>query len=201
VPCLPPTPEILFHLIQSRLTHTFNTQHLEQVGHGSMTSISHQPRILGQHAPGNRHIGRLPLPEPCVNLLSAKIHIDPILLRICIIVSYNHIISLVASHTNRNNIAIPHDGNRPAHRSLRTNMPNDKPVAGATVPAVSNECDIGEFRAHDGCAGFQLLGHARAAFGAFVAHDYDDVFAVRNQAGVEGGVEFVFFVEDLWGGG
>jgi hypothetical protein len=42
-----------------------------------------------------------------------------------------------------------------------------------------------------------LLGHAWAAFGAFIAHDDDDIFAVRELAGVECGVELMFFVEDL----
>jgi hypothetical protein len=74
---------------------------------------------------------------------------------------------------------------------------NDKAVGCAAVPAIRNERDVGELSTHDGCGGFELFGHAWAAFGAFVANDYDDVFAMRNKAGVHGGVEFVFLVEDL----
>jgi len=66
------------------------------------------------------------------------------------------------------------------------------------VSAVGNQGDVGEFRAHDCSGGFKLLGHAGSALGAFVADHDDDVFAMGDAAGVEGGVEFVFFVEDLW---
>lgn len=76
-------------------------------------------------------------------------------------------------------------------------MSDDEAVARTTVPAVSNECDISELSAHDGCAGFELLGHAWPTLGAFVADDDDDVLAVRDAAGVESSVEFVLFIEDL----
>jgi hypothetical protein len=76
---------------------------------------------------------------------------------------------------------------------------DDEPVARTAVPTVGNERDVGETRAHDCSAGFELLGHAWATLGAFVADYDDDVFAVGDEACVEGGVELVFFVEDLCG--
>jgi hypothetical protein len=76
-------------------------------------------------------------------------------------------------------------------------MAYNEAVAGTTVPAIGDESNVGEFGAHDGRAGFELFRHSRPAFGTFVADDHDDVLAVRDAAGIEGGVEFVFFVEDL----
>jgi hypothetical protein len=42
-----------------------------------------------------------------------------------------------------------------------------------------------------------LLRHAGTAFGAFVTDYEDDIRSVGNEPYAEGGVEFVFFVEDL----
>lgn len=76
-------------------------------------------------------------------------------------------------------------------------MSDNKAVTRATVPAISDERNIGKLSAHDGCAGFELLRHAWTALGAFIADDDDDVLAVGDAACVESGIEFVFFVEDL----
>jgi hypothetical protein len=59
-------------------------------------------------------------------------------------------------------------------------MPDNETVARAAVPAIRDQRNVGE------------------AFGAFVAHDDDDIFAVRELTGIEGSVELVFFVEDLF---
>jgi hypothetical protein len=77
-------------------------------------------------------------------------------------------------------------------------MPDNETVARAAVPAIRDQRNVGEACAHDGCTSFELLRHARTSFGAFVAHDDDDIFAVRELTGIEGSVELVFFVEDLF---
>lgn len=164
-----------------------------------MTSIAHQTCILSQNTPRDRHTRRLPLLQPRINLLGTNIHINAILLRICFTLASSHPRHPHNTLTNSNHIPIPHHRNRPSYRGLRTHMSHDKPVTRARIPSVGDERNVGKFRAHDGRAGFELFGHAWAAFGAFVADYHDDVFAVRDEAFVECCVEFVFFVEDLLG--
>jgi hypothetical protein len=70
--------EIYMSLQSKRATSTPS----KQIRHSAVTRITHQPRILGQHTPRHRHIRRLPLLQPPINLFSTDIHINPILLRI-----------------------------------------------------------------------------------------------------------------------
>jgi hypothetical protein len=145
-----------------------------------MTSITYQPRILGQNTPRNRHTRLLPLAQPLHDLLVTDLHIYAVLLRI-----------------NRDHIAVLHHRNRPTDCGLRTYVADDEAMGRARVAAVGDEGDVCELCAEDGGGGFELLGHAWTAFGTFVAHDDYDVGAAGNEAGVEGGVKLMFFVEDL----
>jgi hypothetical protein len=108
-----------------------------------MTRIPHQPRILRQNPPRNRHTRRPPLAQSPINLLHTNIHIDPVPLRI-----------------NRNHIAVLHHRNRPAHRGLGTHVAHNEAVRGPAVAAVGDQGDVGEARAHYGGGGFELFGHA-----------------------------------------
>jgi hypothetical protein len=135
-------PEHPLSLLVQLPSHTLPS---EQIRHSPMTRIPHQPRILRQHTPRNRHTRLFPFRQSPLNLLILQMHIDSILLGI-----------------NRDDVPILDNGDGPTDSGFRTYMPDDEAVRGARVAAVCYESHVCELSAHYCGGGFELFGHAWA---------------------------------------
>ena len=144
-----------------------------------MTRIPDQERILGQRPPRNHLPRRPPSRQPRRQLLLPDIHAQ-----------------LVRLRANRHEIAIPHDGNRPADRRLGNHVPNDEAMTRAAVAPIRDERHVGQLGAHERRAGLELFRHSRTPLGTLVAHDQDEVLAALDLAPVQRVVERVLLVED-----
>jgi len=97
-------------------------------------------------------------------------------------------------------VAIFDKGDRPAHVGLGGDVANDKAVAAAGEPAVSNEGDVlAQALAHDGGGGGEHFAHAGTAAGSLVADDDDITF--DNGAIEDGGHGEFLGVEDAGAAG
>jgi len=151
----------------------------EQVGHGTVTCISDQCRVLGQHTSSHDHLGLLPSAQPRFDLFIANIHAQGVVLRV-----------------DGDFVTVLDDSNGTSNRSLRNDMTDDKPVTRSAVSAVSDQGHVREIRAGERSRSLQLLGHTRTALGALVPDHQHELLVARDGNLPQRGVELRLLVED-----